>query len=114
MSDRRSAVVQRYQLPAFFILTFAISWTLWLGLAAAALPITTTTGAVLNVVAIAGPSIAAVLLTIRLGQFRELLAGFSLSRLSARWSAVALGLPLALIAIAIAASIALLLSLIHI
>ena len=79
MSDRRSAAlaVRRYQLPAFFVLTFAISWTLWLGLAAAALPITTTAGAVLNVVAIAGPSIAAVL-TIGLGQLRELLAGFSL------------------------------------
>ncbi len=110
MSDRRSAalVVRRYQLPAFFVLTFAISWTLWLGLAAVALPITTTTGAVLNIIAIAGPSIAAVLLTIRLGQFRELLAGFSLSRLSPGWSAVALGLPLAMMAIAIAVSVALL------
>ena len=73
-----------------------------------ALPITTTTGAVLNIIAIAGPSIAAVLLTIRLGQFRELLAGFSLSRLSPGWSAVALGLPLAMMAIAIAVSVALL------
>jgi membrane protease YdiL (CAAX protease family) len=110
VSDRRSASldVRRYQLPAFLVLTFAISWTLWLGLAAVALPITTTTGAVLNVIAIAGPSIAAVLLTIRLGRLRELLAGFSLSRLSPGWSAVALGLPLAMMAIAIAASVALL------
>jgi membrane protease YdiL (CAAX protease family) len=101
-------VVRRHELPAFFVLTFAISWTLWLGLAAAALPITTTTGAVLNVVAIAGPSIAAVLLAIGLGQGqpRELLTGFYLSRLSPRWSAVALGLPLAMMAIAIAASVA--------
>jgi uncharacterized protein len=110
VSDRRSAalVVRRHQLPAFFVLTFAISWTLWLALAAAALPITTTTGAVLNVVAIAGPSIAAVLLTIGLGQgqLRELLTGFYLSRLVPRWSAVALGLPLAMMAIAIAASVA--------
>ena len=81
-------VVRRYQLPAFFVLTFAISWTLWLGLAAVVLPITTTTGAVLNVIAIAGPSIAAVLLTIRLGQLRQLLASRSLSRLSFGWSAV--------------------------
>src|SRR3712207_6143800 len=77
--------VRRHQLIAFFVLTFAISWMLWISLAAAALPITTTVGAVLNVVAIAGQSIAAVLVTIRLGQFRELLAGFSPSRLSGRW-----------------------------
>ena len=103
-----AALARRYQLLAFFALTFAISWTLWLGLAAMALPITTTTGAVLNVIAIFGPSIGAVLLTIRLGQFRELLAGFSLSRLSGQWSVVALTLPMALMAIAIAISVALL------
>ena len=107
MGDRGSAaVVRRYQLLAFFVLTFAISWTLWLGLAAASVPITTTTGAVLNVLAIAGPSIAAVLLTLGLGQLRDLLAGFSLSRLSVRWSVVAVGLPLAMMAIAIAVSVA--------
>ena len=71
MTERRSAasVVRRYRLPSFFVLTFAISRTLWLGLAAVALPITTTTGAVLNIIAIAGPSIAAVMLTIRLVSF---------------------------------------------
>ena len=110
VTDRGPAalVLDRHQLATFFVLTFAISWTLWLGLAAAELPITTTTGAVLNVVAIAGPSIAAVLLTIRLGQLRQLLAGFSLSRLSARWSAVALGLPLVLMGIAIGVAVAVL------
>jgi uncharacterized protein len=101
-------VVRRYPLRAFFVLTFAISWSLWLGLAAAAVPITTTTGGVLNVIAIFGPSIAAVLVAIRLGETRELLAGFSLSQLSPGWSAVALGLPLAMMAIAIAASVGLL------
>ena len=85
VGDRPSAaaVVRRHQLPAFLVLTFAISWTLWLGLAAASLPITTTTGAVLNAFAIAGPSLAALVLTIGLGRraLRELMAGFSPARL---------------------------------
>ena len=108
VSERRSAalVVRRHQLGTFFVLTFAISWTLWLGLAAASVPITTTTGAVLNILAMAGPSIAAVLLTLGLGQLRDLLAGFFLSRLSVGWSVVAVGLPLAMMAIAIAVSVA--------
>src|SRR5918998_3393086 len=81
VSDRLPAagVVRRHQLAAFFVLAFTISWIIWLGLAAASLPITTTAGAVLNVLAIAGPSLAALLLTIGLGRgaLRELLAGFS-------------------------------------
>jgi uncharacterized protein len=99
-------VVRRHQLGTFFVLTFAISCTLWFGLAAASVPITTTKGAVLNVLAIAGPSIAAVLLTLGLGQLRDLQAGFFLSRLSVRWSVVAVGLPLAMMAIAISVSVA--------
>ena len=65
-------------------------------------------GAVLNVVAIAGPSIAALVLATVLGrgELRRLLAGFSPSRLSVRWTVVALVLPLAMMATAIAVSVA--------
>ena len=103
-------MVRRHQFAAFFVLTYAISWALWLGLAAASLPITTTAGAVLNVVAIAGPSLAALLLSIGLGRpaLRTLLAGFSPSRLRGPWWAVALVLPLLMMVVAIAVSVALL------
>jgi membrane protease YdiL (CAAX protease family) len=103
-------LARRHQLPAFFVLAFTISWLIWLGLAAASLAITTTAGAVLNVLAIAGPSLAALLLTIGLGRgaLRELLAGFSPSRLRGRWWAVALILPLLMMSVAIAVAVALL------
>ena len=81
LTDRKSAAqgVQRYQVATFFALSFGISWAIWIGLAAAPLGIGTRAGAVLNVVAIAGPSIAAVALSIALGrrQLRQPLASFS-------------------------------------
>lgn len=103
-------MVRRHQLAAFFVLTYAISWTLWLVLAAVSLPITTTAGAVLNVLAIAGPSLAALLLAVGLGRpaLRELLTGFSVSRLRGPWWAVALILPLLMMSGAIAVAVALL------
>jgi membrane protease YdiL (CAAX protease family) len=98
------------QLTVFFALAFGISWAIWIGLAAAGLGIGTPAGAVLNVLAIAGPSIAALVLSIALGQgqLRSLLARFSLSRVSGRWLTIALGLPLAMMVIALAASVAVL------
>jgi hypothetical protein len=65
---------------------------------------------VLNVVAITGPSIGAIVLSIALGRgkLRSLLAGFSVSRSSGRWLAIALALPLAMMAVALAASVAVL------
>ena len=81
LTDRKPAArgVQRHQVATFFALSFGISWAVWIGLAAAPLGIGTRAGAVLNVVAIAGPSIAAVALSIALGrrQLRQPLAGFS-------------------------------------
>ena len=102
------SVVQRRQLATYFGLTFAISWAIWLGLIIGSVPIQTLMGAVLNVVAIAGPSIAALVLAAMLGrgELRRLLAGFSRSRLSVRWTAVALVLPLAIMAAAVAVSVA--------
>ena len=60
---RPPTFLQRHQLASYFGVTFAISWAVWLGLIVASLPIQTPTGAVLNIVAIAGPSIAALVLT---------------------------------------------------
>jgi membrane protease YdiL (CAAX protease family) len=104
---RPPSVVQRHQLATYFGLTFAISWAIWLGLILGSLPIQTPAGAVLNIVAIGGPSIAALVLATLLGrcELRRLLAGFSLSRLSVRWTVVALVLPLAMMAAAIAVSV---------
>ena len=104
----RSSVFRRHQLATYFGLTYAISWAIWLGLTVGSLDIGTPAGAVLNVVAIAGPSIAALVLATVLGrgELRRLLAGFSLSRLSVRWAAVALVLPLVMMAAAIAGSVA--------
>jgi len=105
---RPYSVLQRHQLLTYFGLTFAISWIIWLGLILGSLHIQTPMGAALNVVAIAGPSIAALVLATVLGggELRRLLAGFSLSRLSVRWTVVALVLPLAMMAAAIAVSVA--------
>ena len=105
---RPPSFMQRHQLATYFGLTFAISWAIWLGLILGSLHIQTPVGAALNVVAIAGPSIAALVLATVLGrgELRRLLAGFSLSRLSVRWTVVALVLPLAMMAAAIAVSVA--------
>jgi membrane protease YdiL (CAAX protease family) len=105
---RPPSVVQQHQLATYFGLTFAISWAIWLGLIVGSIRIQTRMGAVLNVVAIAGPSIAALVLATMVGrsELRRLLAGFSLSRLSVRWTVVALVLPLAMMVAAIAVSVA--------
>ena len=105
-----AAQSRRSQLAAFFCLAYGISWALWLGLAVFSVSITTMVGAVVNVLAIAGPSIAALLITLWLGRgrLRELLAGLSVARLSGPWLAVALILPPVLMCIAIAGSVVLL------
>jgi uncharacterized protein len=105
---RLPSVVQRHQLASYFGLTFAISWAIWLGLILGSIRIQNPIGAALNILAIAGPSIAALVLAPVLGrgELRRLLAGFSPSRLSVRWTAVALLLPLAMMAAAIAGSVA--------
>jgi len=105
---RRALVVRRHQLATYFGLTFAISWAIWLGLILGSLDIQTLPGAIFNVVAIGGPSIAALVLTTILGRgdLRRLLAGFSLSRLTVRWTVLALVLPLAMMAVAIVGSAA--------
>ena len=100
-------MVRSKQVETFFALTFAISWLIWLVMVAGSISIETTAGFVLNVIAMAGPSIAAVILAIILGrgELERLLGGFSLSRVSALWALVALLLPMAMIAVAIAVSV---------
>ena len=91
----------------FVGLTFAISWAIWLAMVAGSISIGTPIGAALNIVAMAGPTIAALILAGRAGRatLQGLLEGFSLTRLSRRWLAVAFILPLAMVAMAIAISV---------
>ena len=95
------------QLGAFVALTFAISWAIWLAMVAGSVNIETTAGLALNVIAMAGPSIAALILAVTMGggELQRLLAGFSPGRVSLRWALVALIVPLGMIAIAIAVSV---------
>jgi len=97
----------RQQLLAFVAVTFAISWAIWWGMALTSVSIGTSGGAVLNVIALSGPSITALTLSAVLGggALRRLLDGLSVDRAAARWVAVALVLPLAMIGVAIAFSV---------
>ena len=91
---------------AFVALTFAISWVIWLAMIAGSISIATTVGLALNVVATAGPSIAAVLLAIAVGggELARLARGFSVALVRPSWALVALLLPLLMVAVAIAIS----------
>jgi uncharacterized protein len=102
-----SSLVGRHQVVAFVVLAFAISWTIWWAMAALSLSIATTGGFVLNVLALSGPSLTALILSAVLGRgaMRQLLDGFSLARTSAKWVVVALVLPVAMILVAIAISV---------
>jgi CAAX protease family protein len=102
------ARIRQHEVAAFVALTFAISWAIWSLMALAGLSIASPLGAVLNVIGIAGPSIAALILAVVLGggELRRLIDGFSASRISPRWAVVAVALPLLMVAIAIAVSVA--------
>jgi membrane protease YdiL (CAAX protease family) len=100
-------VVTRNVVGAFVALTFAISWAIWLAMIAGSMSIATTGGLILNVAATAGPSIAAVILAVAMGggELSRLASGFSLSLVSAKWTLVALLLPLLMVAVAVAISV---------
>jgi membrane protease YdiL (CAAX protease family) len=104
-----AARMRHHPLLAFFAFTYLISWAIWLPMMAASVGIGSPGGAALNAMAIAGPSLAALVLSIGLGgrHLRDLLAGFSPSRLSVRWVLVALVLPLLMIAVAMLVGVAL-------
>lgn len=101
------SVVGRNQLLSFVVLTFGISWAIWWGMALTSMGIGTFGGAVLNVLALSGPSITAVILSASLGggALHRLLDGFSVHRTSVRWVVASLVLPLAIIGLAIAVSV---------
>jgi membrane protease YdiL (CAAX protease family) len=101
-------LVRRHPLVAFFGLAYSISWAIWIPMVAASIDIGSVGGGVLNAIAIAGPSIAALLIAAGLGsaQLRDLVAGLSLARMPIRWAVIALGLPLVMIANAIASGVA--------
>jgi len=105
-----STIARRHPMAAFVGLTFAISWGIWLSLIVSSTGITTPAGAVLNALAIAGPSIGAIVVAGLLGRIRlrDLVAGLSPARLSMRWVVTALALPLVMMAIAILVAVALL------
>ena len=108
MKDRPGrTLLDRHQILAFVALTFAISWAIWWGMASMSLGIETSGGDVLNIVALSGPSITALILSAVLGRghLRRLLDGFSIARASAMWVIVALVLPLAMILVTIAVSV---------
>ena len=108
MEDRPArSLVGRHQILGFVALSFAISWAIWWGMASMSLSIATPGGLVLNVIALSGPSITALILSAVLGggALHRLLDGFSISMASARWLIVALVLPPAMILVAIAISI---------
>jgi membrane protease YdiL (CAAX protease family) len=99
----RRAGLRSTNIVGFLGLTFAISWSIWVAMSLTGLGIGSAGGAILNVIAMAGPSITALALTVASGreQLRRLAAGFDVARASLRWSIVALLLPLILVAIAI-------------
>ena len=101
------SLLDRHQVLAFVALTFALSWAIWWGMASMSLSIATSSGAVLNVIALSGPTITALILStvLGVGSLRRLLGGFSMARASAKWVIVALVLPLAMILVAIAISV---------
>jgi membrane protease YdiL (CAAX protease family) len=101
------SLLARHQILACFALTFAISWAIWWGMASMSLSIATSGGAVLNVIALSGPSITALIISAVLGggALRRLVDGFSISRASGRWIVIALLLPQAMILVAIAISV---------
>jgi len=80
-------------LATFYLLTFALSWIVWIAMAATSLGIDTTAGRALNVVAGYGPTVAALVLTALYhgGEgLRELLGRLARWRVSPVWFIVAL------------------------
>ncbi len=80
-------------LATFYLLTFALSWIVWIAMAATSLGIDTTAGRALNVIAGYGPTVAALVLTalVHGGEgLRALLGGLARWRVSPVWFIVAL------------------------
>lgn len=103
-TNETPSLPMRHPVAAFFGLTYAISWTIWVLMAVFSLNIQTPLGRALNIAAIFGPTLAGLILT-TIGQGKaglvELLSRLWRPRPQPHWIAVALFLPLLLIAIAV-------------
>jgi uncharacterized protein len=95
----------RHPLVAFFLLTYVISWLIWLSMVALALDIQSPAGRALNIVAIAGPTLAGLALAAAREGRRgvgQLLGSLWRPPPQPIWVGVAMLLPLVLITVAAA------------
>jgi hypothetical protein len=99
------SLLMRHPVAAFFVLTYAISWGIWLLMAVLSLGIHMPLGGMLNIVAIFGPTLAGLTLTAT-GQGRtgvyQLLSRLWQPLPRPAWIGVALLLPLVIMAVAAA------------
>jgi uncharacterized protein len=99
------SLLMRHPVAAFFVLTYAISWGIWLLMAVLSLGIHMPLGGMLNIVAIFGPTLAGLTLTAT-GQGRtgvyQLLSRLWQPLPQPAWIGVALLLPLVIMAVAAA------------
>ncbi len=93
------SVIRRRPLTSFFVLAFAISWAVWLGMALAGATVTQGSAWPTHVPGLFGPAIAAFVVAAVIGTSRELLGCTFRWRVSWTWYAVALS-PLAFYALA--------------
>jgi membrane protease YdiL (CAAX protease family) len=105
-----TSFARRNPLPTFYLLAYAISWGIWVPMAAIGIDIGSTLGAALHVAAIFGPTMAALLLTVmtRRGHgIRVLLTSLLQWRVDPRWYAIAVFMFPATMLLAIGATAAL-------
>ncbi|MEZ4671818.1 MAG: type II CAAX endopeptidase family protein [Anaerolineae bacterium] len=99
--------IRRSPLVAFFVLAYLLSWSVWLLLAVSSISINSTVGNILNVIAIAGPTLSALILTaITQGTkgLQEISSRLQNWRVPVRWYVIALLLPFLLIVISLVIS----------
>lgn len=102
-SNDNPSRLTRHPLTTFFILTYAISWIIWLLMVALSLDIQTPLGRTLNIIAIFGPTLAGLILTaVHQGSsgVGQLLGRLWRPRPRPAWIGAALLLPLAIMAVA--------------
>jgi uncharacterized protein len=95
---------QQRPLLGFFLLAFAISWLVWIGMAVLAIDFNTQLGWSLYLLASFGPTLAA-LLMVRIHQGKDgpgdLLSSIWQRRPSAIWCIVAIALPMVIMGLAL-------------
>lgn len=101
---------KRYSVATFFLLAYLITWGIQVPMAVLHIDIGSPLGRALNVLAIFGPALAAILLALMRGGFKgfvALLSAFGRWRAHWGWYAIALLSPYGLVALAMAVNIAL-------